>query len=314
MLFKAKVPGSLMLLGEHAVLHGQHALVCAVDQYMTVILEPRTDTQIKIDSALLGQMTTDIKNITAIAPFQFVLTALKKYQQKLPSGCHITIQSDFSDKIGLGSSAAVTVAVVMVLMAWLKIPYSSEKIIREARAIIQTVQGLGSGADVAASVLGGIVFYKMQPFIAEKLSYHCPLTVMYAGYKTPTVQVVNQVKKFFADYPALFKQLCVSINACVLQGMKSIEQQDWESVGKIMTIQQGLMNALQVSTPLLNQLIENLIEQPAILGAKISGSGLGDCLIGLGSVTPSFIPLFVEQGVKLIPVAMSADGACYEKN
>ena len=52
MQLKASAPGSLMLMGEHAVLHGKKALVCAIDQRISVSLTPREDARISIVSAL----------------------------------------------------------------------------------------------------------------------------------------------------------------------------------------------------------------------------------------------------------------------
>lgn len=82
MLFKASAPGSLMLLGEYAVLHGKHALVCAVDKRMTVKLSPRNDSVITIRSAL-GEHQTSISRIKSVVPFQFVLTTLKKLSKTI---------------------------------------------------------------------------------------------------------------------------------------------------------------------------------------------------------------------------------------
>ena len=50
MPFKASAPGSLMLLGEHAVLHGKPALVGALDKRITVTLTPMRHDRIEIIS------------------------------------------------------------------------------------------------------------------------------------------------------------------------------------------------------------------------------------------------------------------------
>jgi mevalonate kinase len=255
MLFKASAPGSLMLMGEYAVLHGKHALVCAVDKRMTVTLAPRLDKKITISSAL-GEMVTDISLLNIEPPFQFVLATLKKFQKKMFTGCDITIASEFSDKIGFASSAAVTTALLAALAAWLNVSLTKIDMVRIARTIVRQVQGLGSGADVAACVFGGIVAYRAQPLSIEKLPYHYPLTVIYSGSKTPTVEAIAHVNHFFATQPQLFKQICQLLNACSLQGKKAILNQDWSELGKIMNIQQGLMEALNVSTPKLNQIID----------------------------------------------------------
>ena len=55
-------------------------------------------------------------------------------------------------------------------------------------------------------------------------------------------------------------------------------------LGEIMNIHQGLQDALGVNNAILSELIFSLRSHPHIYGAKISGAGLGDCVIGLGKV------------------------------
>ena len=49
---KVSAPGSVMLMGEHAVVKGHWAIACAVDKYIEVILTPRSDKLINIDSQI----------------------------------------------------------------------------------------------------------------------------------------------------------------------------------------------------------------------------------------------------------------------
>ncbi|MDR3491633.1 MAG: mevalonate kinase [Gammaproteobacteria bacterium] len=311
MLFKASTPGSMMLLGEYAVLHGKNALVCAVDKRMTISLQPRSDQIININSARLGSLTTHISDLKVVPPFLFVLSALKKFQKHLKFGCDITIEAEFCDTIGLGSSAAVTVGMVAVLSKWLKLSYSDLDLIKESRKIIRQVQGLGSGADAAACVLGGIVHYKMQPLLATKFSYTPAITVVYSGYKTTTVQAVAEMKNKFQAQPALYKKIFNVIDECVLQAVKAIEKQDAETLGKIFNIQQGLMQSLGVSTSLLTEIVDKLNQQKNMLGAKISGSGLGDCIMGLGNISEALS--FSSPDARLISAQITNQGVTCEE-
>lgn len=313
MLFKASAPGSLMLLGEYAVLHGKHALVCAVDKRMTVKLSPRNDSVITIRSAL-GEHQTSISRIKSVVPFQFVLTTLKNFQKQFSSGCDITIESEFSDKVGFASSAAVTVATLSAISAWLNLSMSQTELAQTARAIIRKVQGLGSGADVAACVFGGIIGYRANPFWIQKEEQQYPITVVYSGSKTPTVEAVTRIKKQFSQFPSLFRQICRSIDLCSLEGIKAVKQQNWRQLGQIMNIQQGFMDALGVNTDLLNGIVEELRQQSDILGAKISGSGLGDCIVAIGKAGAEYVSKFSGRGVTRIQTAITQQGVQCEKN
>ena len=303
MLVKASAPGSLMLLGEYAVLYGKYALVCAIDKRITVSLSPRDDKKIEIISSL-GNLKTDLSKIKIAPPFQFVLASVKKYGAYFKTGCTLTIESEFSDQVGFASSAAVTVATIAALSTWLHFSLSEKELARAARGIVRKVQGLGSGADVAACVLGGIVAYRAQPFFMEKLTHLYPLTAIYSGSKTPTIEAVSRVKQFFANYPRLMKSILQNIDICAQLGIDAVRHQEWPQLGKLFNVQQGLMEALGVNTPVLSSLINELKTKSEILGAKISGSGLGDCVIGLGTASG---PVYLD-------IKMTDRGVYCEKN
>lgn len=305
--YQASAPGSLMLFGEHAVLHGKQALVSAIDKRMTVTLTPRSDKIITITSARLGNFSVPLAELTIERPFQFVLATLKYYQHRMKSGCDLVIESDFSDQVGFGSSAAVTVATVAVILSWLSRKFDLAYLLREARTIVRQVQGLGSGADVAASVYGGVVVYRAQPLQVEKIDVVHPLTVVYSGAKTPTPEVVQHVQTKFASYPQVFQQLCNSIGSCAVEAMQLLRAKSFSAVGEMMNVQQSLMDALGVNTQKLHHIVETLNQTPGISGAKISGSGMGDCVVGWGEFS-DLAPTFQYENIEVLPVTMSLKG------
>lgn len=310
--FEASAPGSLMLLGEHAVLYGKTALVAALDKRINVRLTPREDNQIHIHSDL-GTYQTDLVNFTQAKPFHFVLGAIKQHLSKLKQGFNLEINSEFSAEVGFGSSAAVTVATLAALVSWLNIRLSARDMVKQARTVIRAIQGVGSGADVAASVHGGLIAYQAQPLFIEKFTATVPLTVLFCGFKTPTVDVIQKVQEKYAHYPHLFRQMMNAIGQCVLDAVRFVQKQEWHKVGEIMTIQQGLLASLGVSMPILHNLVERLNEQPDIWGAKISGSGMGDCVVGIGTTDQIGDCLSLSPGVTHLPVAISAQGVKCEK-
>lgn len=303
-IFKASAPGSLMLFGEHAVLSGKKALVLAIDQRIHVKLEPRNDDIISVHSAL-GEYQTTISDIhrqeIPVSPMRFVLTAIKTYSKKLNAlnnkcdnklnkGFTLTIDSDFSHTVGFGSSAAVVVAVVRVLSkCYDDKPLAEFDLFRAAKKIIETVQGVGSGADVAASVFGGLVVYCIDPLHIKPLAILPPIKVVYSGYKTPTPDVIRQVQIKFEHKAEALALLYNNIEACTENALKAFESRDWQEVGQEMNKAHQLMKDLGVSDDILDQKAAALCLEPTLFGAKISGAGLGDCVIGIG-YSPNIIP------------------------
>lgn len=302
MSYKASAPGSLMLFGEYAVLHGETAVACAIDKRIIVELIPRDDKKLLIHSAL-GEYSSDINKIKVTSPFEFVLTALKTY--KLKKGCDIHITSEFSHEVGFGSSAAVTVATLSVLHAMLAKKVNNMGLIRQAIKVIHAVQKRGSGTDVAASVLGGIVAYDISPLKVKKYSFTPPISVVYVGYKTPTHVALEKMKKKFQKQKKLYQYIFSSIGQCSKDAKTAIGAKNWRRIGEMMNVQQGLLDALGVNTPDIQQYIDFLRTNKNIYGAKISGSGLGDCVIGIGANI---------EHPNAIPVAITLKGVTYEKN
>ena len=275
-------PGSLMLMGEHAVLHGRRALCAAITQRVHVALQPRVDRRLRIRSAL-GDLDTTLDALKVQPPFTFVLATLLRQRQQLTHGLDITIKTEFSHQLGFGSSAAVTVALLRALdkmfMLGLRQPAA---FLAEARAIVRDVQGVGSGADAAASLCGGIVLYRAQPQQVRVLPVAPPLTAIYSGYKTPTPEVIAVVDRHRRLNPQLFATLFDLMDDCVACAVPCIRRKDWAGLGALMNFHHGLQTALGVNTPELEMICQRLRESVGIHGAKISGSGLGDCAVGLG--------------------------------
>lgn len=305
MLFKASAPGSLMLLGEYSVLEDGYAVVCAIDKRIKVYLSPRKDNTISIQSHL-GQFTCDLSGISVEGPFQFVLTTLLQYQSFLKTGCDLKIESEFSSTLGLGSSAAVVVATLGVLNQWIQRFFEPKEFIQKARSIIQLVQGVGSGADVAASVLGGVIAYKKEPISFESLPHNFSISVIYSGSKTPTADAIRHVQELFSTRQEVLRQLYKKISECALSGINEIRNENWLELARIMQKQQTYMNELGVNNPNLNEIFEKLKQCKSILGAKISGSGLGDCVVAIGKVNEELH--FENKNIQFIPVSISEKG------
>ena len=270
-----------MLLGEHAVLHGYRALVCAVNRRIRVSLRTRSDRRVSSCSNL-GEYRSDLDHLEVREPFRFVLAVLRQWQVRLPSGFDLTIRSEFSHQVGFGSSAAVTVATGAVLQKWLRGKVVKPVLFRESRAIIREVQGLGSGADVAASVNGGVVLYRAEPLEITPLDITFPLTIIYSGTKKPTAEVVRLVEAARRETPVLFESIFRLMNAGATQATTALRRRNLPAFGRLLNINQGLMDAIGVSNERLAEVVYALRADPGIAGAKISGSGLGDCVIGLG--------------------------------
>lgn len=304
-VIKVTAPGSIMLMGEHAVLFGHRAIACAVDKRIEVSLTPRQDKTVVIRSAL-ANYESHLDDLISDPRLSFVLFAIRQVSADLAAGFELDIRSEFSHTVGLGSSAAVTAAVVKALSI-----YKGEKLPRRllferALAAIHGVQGRGSGTDLAASVYGGLIGYTVNPQQISALNGLPPISLFYAGYKTKTPDVLARVAEHTKAFPELYNMIYQLMNDTTLKAEEAIQYQNWVELGLLMNIYQGLMDALGVNDAVLSDIIYSLRQSDAILGAKISGSGLGDCVIALG--VDELLTLPYES----IPVAVSGNGVEHE--
>jgi mevalonate kinase len=142
-------PGKLIVLGEYAVLDGFPAVVAAVNRRASGQFVPGREPE----SQLVDVAVRSAKD------------ALGPNRTALPRGSVLVDTAAFSlngTKMGIGSSAAtaaVTVGAVLE-MAGLSVADSTDLIFDVASSAHRAAQGgLGSGADVAAAVYGGLLHY-----------------------------------------------------------------------------------------------------------------------------------------------------------
>ncbi len=301
---KVSAPGSLMITGEHAVLHGKPAAACAIDKRIYLYLEPRPDRTVHIESPL-GKLDTTLDALPAESQFKFIIEAIR--QSGITTGIDIRTESEFSSTVGLGSSAAVTVCICMALNALLKKEVSKEELFRQCYSVVHGVQKTGSGCDLAASIYGGIIGMqsKAGEYIPHKLgcSILPDIDLYYCGYKMKTPDVIALVNQKAQAEPAKYEKLYTYMGLVADQTIKALEASNRQMTGNLFNKYQQLMEELGVCDTTLKDIVTKLQASPEVLGAKISGSGLGDCVMSLG------IPSKKLEGYLNIPVKITDQGA-----
>lgn len=307
---RVSAPGSIMLMGEHAVLFGERALACAVDKRISVTLTPRADREVHVDSAL-AQYVASLDRLSAEPRLSFVLAAIERQCAACPTGFDLRIEAGFSHTVGLGSSAAVTAAVTAALGAFCGQDISDRQgLFNAALAAVHQVQGRGSGTDLVASIFGGVVGYTVatptMPARISALRGIPEISLYYAGYKTTTPEVLRRVEQQRVQQPELYRGIYQLMGQCTAQAELAVAAADWAQLGQLMNIYQGLMDALGVNDKTLAEIVYTLRQSERILAAKISGSGLGDCVLALGRDATLSLPY--EE----IPVSVAAEGVSVE--
>jgi len=306
----ASAPATLMLFGEHAVLKNYPAICAALDQRLSVIITPRQDQKFSFQSKLgVGVFSFDQLS-EPMEPFAYLMGVLNEYPMIKKHGLDIAIHSDFSHQIGFGSSSAILIALVSALEFLLFKKTNPRRVFFTARKVLHKIQGMGSGTDLATALYGGVIFYQPYPLEIIRLPEIFLISAIYSGHKTPTREVIRKIEQQEKEDPDLYQRYFSKIGEVTKQARIAIETKQWRTLGALMNAQQMIMEAMDLNTPEINQIIQS-VQKFNILGAKISGSGLGDCVITLGEIPKNSYPdnpIQEHSGILQIPVKISPQG------
>ena len=323
----ASAPGSIMLIGEHAVIHGHPAIVAAIEQRVTVTASSLDSRVIQIFSEIADPVELPLDGFELAGPMRFVLAALAAFRSGLKDGLRLDIKSQINPTLGLGSSAAITVA-VLGLLGKITAPEHPALDTRRAELhamalkIIRQLQRHGSGADLAASLYGGCLSYQLSADAADQAlaGLPCPepwvnrpaqtfvdrlpapqqVSLCYSGYKTQTGDVLEQLAKRMRGREVDFVALYQRMGDCASAAILAAREARWESFAMEMKAYQALLQELGVSDATLDLLLQRASAHAGVLAAKISGSGLGDCIVALGAVPPQHEQIQISQSGLLI--------------
>lgn len=322
-------PGKLFVLGEHAVVFNGSSLVTAVDARLHVRLKTRPAEHPKLyinaPDVDLADWSAPLERVLIKSSFEgasrFIESCVALFfeyyraQLDLKHDLIIETQSDFGARLGLGSSSATVAACLFGLAQLYGVDVPLNELFLLGVEVIQQVQRLGSGADLAAALYGGTVYYANQNprRIVPLRVADLPLLVVYSGQKAGTVNYVQQVERLHETLPHVIAPILETMLTIVEDGRNALETEDWGRLGQLMNVQHGLLDALGVDTLALAEIVFAAREAGA-LGAKLSGAGGGDCTIVLVDAAhrQAVLDHIQALGKDIVDVKVNAEGVRVE--
>ncbi len=280
----SSAPGKIILFGEHAVVYGRPALAVPVTQLQataTVSASPRLGIWIDAPDISLHAPLSALSPDDPLAAVIHGVFSTLGISSPPPLKFHIS--STIPVASGLGSGAAVSVAIIRTLSAFLGQPIPDGRVSALSYEIEKLHHGTPSGIDnTVITYAQPVYFVKGQPI--EILHVGAPLTLVIGdtGISAPTKGSVNAVRRLWeADKPQLEK-IFDKIGGVVRKARRAIENGETASLGVLMDENHALLQQLTVSSPELDRLVE-AARQSGALGAKLSGGGRGGNMIALVS-------------------------------
>jgi phosphomevalonate kinase len=319
----AQAPGKMFIAGEYAVLEPGHpAILVAVDRQVSVSVSGADGDGVVIDSDLFPGETRlrrgrgGLVGPGADGGFGHVVSAIEVVEELLTARglgttpIRVSVESDLHRdgiKFGLGSSGAVTVAVVSAVAAYCGMRLSLEERFRLSMLAMVRRDTGSSGGDLAASVWGGWIAYRAPDRVAvrdlarvrgieEMLRVPWPelrvrrlraprrlsLEVGWTGQPADTATLAGGLRS-----PE--RSFVTRSDACVLALIRALERADDHAVLEQIRDARHLLAELDAETRLgiFTPRLTALCDAAEAVGgaAKPSGAGGGDCGIAFLDAT-----------------------------
>jgi mevalonate kinase len=291
---KSSAPGKIILFGEHAVVYGRPALAVPVTQvHADVAISDSARPGIWIDAPDVN-LHAELNTLPSDHPIASIIHNFLFISRVVPfPNLEIKISSTIPVAAGLGSGAAVTVALTRALAAQLNYSMTVEEVNAFAYEIEKLYHGTPSGIDnTVVTYAEPVYFVKGQPMEIFKVGQPFTLVIADTGVVAPTKESVGDVRRLWLNDKSRGETVFDKIGEVSFTARRAIEAGKPELLGQLMDENQALLQKLTVSSPELDRLIETARNAGA-MGAKLSGGGRGGNMIALvqpemaGSVSAS---------------------------
>ena len=348
MQLSASAPGKLVLLGEYAVLEGAPALVLAVDRRANVRIDTHEDPVCHVHAPDLGisdaravidgsiwRWQCDASTAGKLSLVEHVWQGLVReglapvaaggFSLHLDTSGFFNADSKPRAKLGLGSSAALTVALAS---AWAALAGHADVLNDRTQWLRRLFHmhggwqgGRGSGVDVAASVAGGLIRYQLAGQAREPtftslpwpmVGVHC--LFVWSGQSVSTHDFLQRLAQWrehrAADYASHMSELG-HLSGAALQALDRNDAQSFIQLTKdyAMALQTfGHACGLEVYSPEQKKLAD--MASKAGVSYKPCGAGgdFGVVFADDAERLATFERAIVPAGMHVVPLGLDTQG------
>ncbi|WEV58849.1 mevalonate kinase [Bifidobacterium sp. ESL0728] len=194
----------------------------------------------------------------------------------------VVTDSSFPAGRGMGSSAASAGAVIRAILDACDVKTSEQQILKLTNEAEVITHGNPSGLDAATTCSRDLVAFESGDIEKMRVDMPAYLVIADSGIAGSTREAVGNVHKEDEQDHAHVKSIMDELGELARASETDLELGTVCMLGERMNRAHGLLNELNVSHPLVNHLVE-AARVAGATGAKMTGGGLGGCLIALAA-------------------------------
>ena len=313
---RSTASGKVILMGEHAVVYGRPAIALPVPLAMAAVAKPTGtggEATVVIPQWGLEQHVQADQQSGGVG--QMLVTLLQELALT-DASMTIEVEPRVPRAMGLGGSAALAVAIIRALDSAYALKLTDERINELAFECEKAAHGTPSGIDNTVATFGTGLWYqrgeqaRSQPGSGDaswetfQPAGGLELVIGITGKESLTAAMVGQVRNAWESRPPALNAIFDQIGELTHNARDALTGGDWQSLGTSMNLCHGLLNALQLSTPELEELVY-LARNAGALGAKLTGGGGGGSMVALcpGS-SVAVTQAFEQAGYQALPISV----------
>lgn len=300
----ASACAKVILLGEHSVVHGQPALAAGLPEALqlraTRLDDPGAPLRCSIPAWDLDFTLAEVSTHPVARACGDVIS----HCDGPITGWRIDGTTAIVARAGLGSSAAITVALARLVLG----PAAPIESVVEASIVGERVfHGTPSGIDSEVAARGGVLrFVRGQPPEALSLARPLPLVIVPSGVERNTADQVAKVHRALERWPAIARPIVETLGRIANAGQEELARGDFGRFGELADMAHALLGALGVSSPVLDRLCAQARAHGAF-GAKLTGAGGGGCIVAVPSgPAEDLAAVFRAEGLQPLCVEVRA--------
>lgn len=264
----------IILIGEHAVVYGHPGIALPFTPLKVKVVVTQSEEDFIESKYYQGPLVSIPESLN------FILILLDNLKTTLNVGpIHLSIENFIPESAGLGSSAAISNAIVKAVYDFMEVELPASILFEKTQIAEKVMHGSPSGIDALVTV-SEVAYYFVKGKDPIVIPIQLPgfLVVADSWVQGKTKNAVKTISTLYLKNMAQADLESLGIMGVLMK--EAIEKKEIDDVARLMNQAHYHLQILQVSDPVVDEMVRIALASGAV-GAKLTGGGLGGCMIAL---------------------------------